>query len=34
VSPARPAFLPATLPYDTITYRASAPATLLFFTRI
>jgi hypothetical protein len=33
VSPTQPAFLPATLPYDTLTYRASAPATLLYFTR-
>ena len=33
VTPAHPAFLPACLPYETITYRARHPAHLLFFTR-
>lgn len=33
VSPRRPAFLPASLPYDTITYRASRPAHLQWFSR-
>lgn len=33
VSPRRPVFLPATLPYDTITYRARTPATLHWFSR-
>jgi hypothetical protein len=33
VSPTQPAFLPATLPFETITYTAAAPATLLYFTR-
>ncbi len=33
VSPTQPVFLPASLPYDTITYRASRPAHLLFFMR-
>ena len=33
VTPTQPLFLPASLPHDTITYRAGGPATLLFFTR-
>jgi hypothetical protein len=33
VSPAQPLFLPASLPYDTIEYRAQGPAALLWFTR-
>ena len=33
VTPAHPTFLPATLPYDTITYRARGPARLLLFSR-
>ena len=33
VSPAQPVFLPASLPYETIEYRARGPAQLLFFTR-
>ena len=33
VRPATPVLLPATLPYDTVTYRASAPATLHWFSR-
>ena len=33
VNPTQPVFLPATLPFDTITYRATAPADLLFFSR-
>ena len=33
LTPQQPLFLPATLPYDTIEYRAEAPAQLLFFTR-
>lgn len=33
VTPAAPVFLPATLPYDTITYRATRPAHLCFFSR-
>ena len=33
VTPTQPVFLPASLPYDTITYRAAAPAELLYFTR-
>lgn len=33
VTPARPTFLPATLPYDTMTYRSRRPARLLFFSR-
>ena len=33
VTPARPAFLPATLPYETITYCARGIACLQFFTR-
>ena len=33
VRPATPVFLPATLPYDTITYRATAPASLHWFSR-
>lgn len=33
VTPAHPALLPASLPYETIAYRASRPANVLFFTR-
>ena len=33
ITPARPAFLPASLPYETIAYRARAAACLQFFTR-
>ena len=33
VRPATPVFLPASLPYELIKYRAAAPATLHFFTR-
>jgi len=33
VTPTQPIFLPASLPYDTITYRAAEPACLHFFTR-
>jgi len=33
VSPPRPAFLPATLPYETITYRARGAARLHWFSR-
>lgn len=33
VGPARPVFLPATLPYDTIRYRAGGTADLFFFSR-
>ena len=33
VTPTQPVFLPASLPYDTITYRATEPACLHFFTR-
>jgi hypothetical protein len=33
VTPARPVFLPASLPYNTITYKAAGPAHLQFFTR-
>ncbi len=33
LSPSAPALLPATLPYDSITYRAATPASLFFFTR-
>ena len=33
LTPASPAFLPATLPYDSITYRARESASLHFFTR-
>ncbi len=33
ISAAEPAFLPATLPYESISFRASEPAELHFFTR-
>ena len=33
VSPTQPVFLPASLPFDTITYRAAEPAQLLLVTR-
>ena len=33
VTPSRPVFLPASLPYDTITYRARSAARVYFFSR-
>lgn len=33
VTPTQPVLLPATLPHETITYQATAPAQLMFFTR-
>lgn len=33
ISPDQPVFLPASLPYDVLTYRATRPARLMFFSR-